>query len=58
MTFREWLKLREVGTSTASVAVFARPLFGGPTTRMYPEPIILGGREIKKKKKHKHNDEK
>lgn len=28
MTFKEWLKLKEDGTSTASVAVFARPLVG------------------------------
>lgn len=58
MNFKEWLKLQEVGTSTANVAVFARPLFGGPVTRMYPEPVILGGREIKKKKKkkQKHHD--
>lgn len=54
MCFKEWLKLQEVGTSTASVAVFARPLFGGPATRMYPEPVIIGGREVTKKKKKKH----
>lgn len=31
--FSEWLQLRETGTSTASVAVFARPLFSGPVVR-------------------------
>ena len=25
-TFKEWLKLKEVATTTASVAVFARPI--------------------------------
>jgi hypothetical protein len=52
MKFSEWIKLREVGTSTGDVANFARPLFGGPSTRMYPEPIIIGGREVKHKKRN------
>lgn len=54
ITFREWLKLREVGTSTAGVATYALPLFGGPFARQYPQ--MIGGREIKKKKKRKHLD--
>lgn len=29
ITFKEWLKLKENGTSTADVAVFARPVFSG-----------------------------
>ena len=53
MTFKEWLKLQEVGTSTASVATFAMPLFGGPFVRTAPE--MIGGRPIKKhKRKRKH----
>lgn len=54
MSFYEWLKLREVGTSTASVAHFAMPVFGGPFSRQYPE--IIGGRPVKRKKKKKHLD--
>lgn len=27
-SFKEWMKLREVSTSTADVAVFARPCMG------------------------------
>jgi hypothetical protein len=53
MKFSEWIKLREEGTSTASVATYALPLFGGPVIRMYPEPIIIGGREYKHKKRKK-----
>ena len=49
MRFSEWLKLREVGTSTASVATFAMPLFGGPFVRSAPE--MIGGRPIKRRKK-------
>lgn len=33
MTFKEWLKLKEVGTSTACVAAFARPIFSQPVRR-------------------------
>lgn len=40
-SFKEWLKVNEVGTSTASVAVFARPVFSSPISR-FP---------LKKKKK-------
>ena len=29
MKFKEWLTLNELGTGTSSVAVFARPIFGG-----------------------------
>ena len=53
MKFTDWLKLREVATSTASVATYAMPLFGGPFARQFPD--MIGGREIKKKKKHKHH---
>ena len=53
ISFSEWLNLREVGTSTASVATYAMPLFGGPFARQFPQ--MIGGREVKKKKK-KHRD--
>lgn len=33
--FSDWLKLREVGTGSNCVAVFARPI-GGMVTRNYP----------------------
>lgn len=50
MTFKEWLKsLEEVSTSTADVAVFARPVGGITNSRMYPEPVVLTDN---KKKKH------
>lgn len=39
MNFRQWY-LNEVGTSTASVAVFSRPIFGGPlATRVFPSLV-------------------
>ncbi len=28
MQFKNWLKINEVGTSTANIAVFARPMMG------------------------------
>ena len=39
-SFREWLKIRETMTSTASVAHYAMPI-GAAVTRMYPEPITV-----------------
>jgi len=54
ISFKEWLKLQEVGTSTAGVAHYALPVFGGPFARQYPE--IIGGRPVKRKKKKKHLD--
>jgi hypothetical protein len=56
MKFSEWIKLREVGTSTASVANVPMRLFGGAVQRMYPEPVIIGGREVKHNKKKKKNN--
>lgn len=35
LSFREWLVLREVGTSTACVAAYARPLL--PPVRRQPK---------------------
>jgi len=68
MNFKKWY-LNEVGTSTASVAVFSLPVFGGPlATRMFPS-LIAGvddnadwydrwddDGEKKHKKKHKKHD--
>ena len=54
MKFKEWLKLREVETSTASIATFAMPVFGGPFRRMYPEPVEADPCFKKKKKKKRH----
>lgn len=51
MNFKEWLSLKEVGTTTASVATFKMPLFGNPVTRMYPTPIIASEDPFFKKKK-------
>jgi hypothetical protein len=56
MKFSEWIKLREVGTSTAGVANVPMRLFGGAVQRMYPEPVIIGGREVKHNKKKKKNN--
>lgn len=33
MTFKEWLKINEVGTGTNAVAVFSRPIFAEPVRR-------------------------
>jgi hypothetical protein len=38
VTFSEWLKLREVGTGSNSIAVFASPL----RTRKWPSLIATG----------------
>lgn len=51
MNFKEWLNLQEVGTTTSSVAAFKMPLFGGPVTRMYPEPVTMSIDPFFKKKK-------
>jgi len=58
MSFKEWFKLQEVGTSTASVAPFIRPLFGGPVTRMYPDPVTIEIDPFFKKKKNSRLDQK
>jgi len=51
--FKEWLRIQEVGTSTASVATYAMPVIGGPVARMYPEPITIGEDPFFAKKRHK-----
>lgn len=61
MNFKKWY-LNEVGTSTASVAVFSLPLFGGPFTRTSPNSILgldpwnADKDEKKKDKKPKKKD--
>lgn len=51
--FREWLKMNETGTSTADVSGFARNVFAGPVTRMYPEPVTIGEDPFFRKRKRK-----
>ena len=56
MKFKQWF-YTEVGTSTASVAIFSRPVFGGPQTRDWPPSIadtecLLGGEKKRRHKKH------
>ena len=60
MKFKDWLKLQETGTSTACIAIFARPFIGivrrtsldgwegGPLDEPQDKP-----RKRKKKKKKK-----
>jgi hypothetical protein len=50
MKFIEWLKLREVGTSSASVAVV--PSIVGYSTRTAPPMITFCEKDKKKKKKN------
>jgi hypothetical protein len=50
-SFKEWLKLQEVGTGTNAVAVFARPIGGGDLVRRTPLDMF-GDEKKKKKKKH------
>lgn len=63
MNFKQWY-LNEVGTGTSSIAVFARPIFGGNlVSRIWPQ--IIAGQDLqapceikknKKKKKKKKED--
>jgi hypothetical protein len=46
MNFKEWLKLKESGTSTSSVATVPMRLFSGVVRRSFPKVR-------KKKRKHK-----
>lgn len=50
MTFKEWLKLQEVGTSTADVAFFQRPIFGSTIQRKWLGPWAQEDPFFKKKK--------
>ena len=59
MKFKEWF-YTEVGTSTASIAVFARPVFGGAITRTWPPSIAdseFNSHEHHKKKKKKKKED-
>lgn len=53
MKFREWLKLQEVGTGTNAIAVFARPVIGGPVTRNALDSIGFQEVPFKKMSKRK-----
>lgn len=60
MNFRQWF-YTEVGTSTASIAMFARPVFGGHmASRLFPQMITFNDDEDKceKHKKHKKHKKK
>lgn len=48
LDFKNWI-LSEVGTGTSSVAVFARPIFGGATRRTWPPFTAVNDEENKKK---------
>lgn len=52
MNFKKWY-LSEVGTSTASIAVFSRPIFGGPVARLWPNSIVDDDDEDDKDEKKK-----
>jgi hypothetical protein len=58
MKFKEWF-YTEQGTFTASIAMFARPIFGGDLVgRTFPDCIGNGDKEHKhKKKKHRKKEE-
>ena len=55
MTFKEWLKLDENGTSTSCVAVFARMSFPLVRRGNYDDLHLGGNPHKKKKKKKKHH---
>jgi len=48
--FKEWLQLQEIGTGSNAIAVFARPIMGGPVTRSAPKLLVADSDEDKKKK--------
>ncbi len=54
MKFIEWLKLREVETSTGSIAVFARPIGSGGVIERQPINMIGGVIQDDEKKKKKN----
>ena len=45
MNFKEWIKLKETGTSTASIAVFARPLLSSPIKRIPTQKLKLSDKK-------------
>jgi hypothetical protein len=52
MNFRHWF-LNEAGTSTSSVAVFSRPIFGNLVSRKWTQSIGFKEYEPEKKSKKK-----
>ena len=58
MKFKEWfekIQLLEVGTSTASIAVFSRPIFGSDMVRrMFPSIEDTEYKKNKKYRKHRN----
>jgi hypothetical protein len=50
--FKQWLQ-NEVGTSTASIATFARPIGIGTVSRTSPSLITVDDLEREKHEKHK-----
>lgn len=62
MNFKDWYYMvTEAGTSTACVALFSRPIFGGDlVSRTWPDEIIgpdfdsVFGEKKKKKKKEEN----
>lgn len=53
LDFKQWY-INEVGTGTNCIAVFARPIIGGPVTRTWPP--FFG--DEKRKDKENEDDEK
>jgi hypothetical protein len=51
MKFREWLKLKEDGTSSSSIAVV--PSIVGYSVRTFPPKITFSEKHKKRKKKKK-----
>ena len=50
MTFKEWLKLQEIATTTAAVATFSLPV-GIGVVRRYPSDFDEKRKKKRKKKK-------
>ena len=57
LDFKGWF-YTEAGTSTASVAIFARPIFGGGAEVQRTWPDFWGKDDDEKKKKRKTEEQK
>ena len=57
-SFKEWLKLQEVGTSAGMVAPFALPIGTQAVSRIFPEPITASDDPFfrKRRKKKRKSD--
>lgn len=53
MSFKEWLKIKELATTTASIATYAMPLGAGLVRRPSLQGFIGGYPEKKKSRKRK-----